>query len=288
MSLLQTQKDLAGQSVELARLMGNEEAARQARIQQLRIDIQLTRAKAEVMRTEAQGAIEVAQATRAELAARGALTALKKAELDATIKLTQTKLREADALRQSARLIDQTIRNLRVYGQQAAASGQQAANAYAQTASAAESAADRIVAAKQREIEASKRAQQQREEEAKAYRGRWNVDESGFTRNTAGRTASAQEPQALANQRLIKYWGEDMLGSEAARQATALRQKLEYYASIGVTSSPDGSLAAMKAELERLMRVMQAERMARRETSRAQHQGAGARSAAPSATTGGF
>ena len=65
-SLLQTQKDLAGQSVELARLMGNEEAARQARIQQLRIDIQLTRAKAEVMRTEAQGAIEVAQATRAE------------------------------------------------------------------------------------------------------------------------------------------------------------------------------------------------------------------------------
>ena len=286
-SLLQTQKDLAGQSVELARLMGNEEAARQARIQQLRIDIQLTRAKAEVMRTEAQGAIEVAQATRAELAARGALTALKKAELDATIKLAQAKLREADALRQSARLIDQTIRNLRVYGQQAAASGQQAANAYNQTASAAESAADRIVAAKQREIEASKRAQQQREEEAKAYRERWNVDESGFTRNTAGRTASAQEPQALANQRLIKYWGEDMLGSEAARQATALRQKLEYYASIGVTSSPDGSLAAMKAELERLMRVMQAERMARREASRAQHQGAGARSAAPSAATGG-
>ena len=50
-SLLQTQKDLAGQSVELARLMGNEEAARQARIQQLQIDIQLTRAKAGVMRT---------------------------------------------------------------------------------------------------------------------------------------------------------------------------------------------------------------------------------------------
>ena len=39
----------------------------------------------------------------------------------------------------------------------------------------------------------------------------------------------------MANQCLIKYWGEDMLGSEAARQATALRQKLEYYASIGVT-----------------------------------------------------
>ena len=285
-SLLQTQKDLAGQSVELARLMGNEEAARQARIQQLQIDIQLTRAKAEVMRTEAQGAIEVAQATRAELAARGALTALKKAELDATIKLAQAKLREADALRQSARLIDQTIHNLRVYGQQAAASGQQAANAYNQTATAAESAADRIVAAKQREIEASKRAQQQREEEAKAYRERWNVDESGFTRNTAGRTISAQEPQALANQRLIKYWGEDMLGSEAARQATALRQKLEYYASIGVTRSPDGSLAAMKAELERLMRVMQAERMARSEASRAQRQGTGARSAAPSAAAG--
>ena len=284
-SLLQTQKDLAGQSVELARLMGNEEAARQARIQQLQIDIQLTRAKAEVMRTEAQGAIEVAQATRAELAARGALTALKKAELDATIKLAQAKLREADALRQSA-LIDQTIHNLRVYGQQAAASGQQAANAYNQTATAAESAADRIVAAKQREIEASKRAQQQREEEAKAYRERWNVDESGFTRNTAGRTISAQEPQALANQRLIKYWGEDMLGSEAARQATALRQKLEYYASIGVTRSPDGSLAAMKAELERLMRVMQAERMARSEASRAQRQGTGARSAAPSAAAG--
>ena len=69
-------------------------------------------------------------------------------ELDATIKLAQAKFKEADALRQSARLIDQTIHNLRVYGQQAAASGQQAANAYAQTASAAESAADRIVVAK--------------------------------------------------------------------------------------------------------------------------------------------
>lgn len=108
-----------------------------------------------------------------------------------------------------------------------------------------------------------------------------------MTRNTAGRTISAQEPEALLNQRIIKYWGEDMLGSEAARKATALRQKLEYYASIGVTSSPDGSLAAMKAELERLMRVMQAERMARSEASRAQRQGTGVPPAAPSAATGG-
>ena len=49
--------------------MGDEEAARRFRIEQLKIDIQLTQAKAEVQRAEAEGSIAVANATMAELRA---------------------------------------------------------------------------------------------------------------------------------------------------------------------------------------------------------------------------
>ncbi|TAN12912.1 MAG: hypothetical protein EPN34_03040 [Burkholderiaceae bacterium] len=122
-SLLQTQKELAGQSEALARLMGNEEAARRFRIQQLEIDIKITQAKAEAMKAEAQGSIAVAQATLEELRVKGELTKVKEAELQASIKVAEAKLKEADAIRQSAGVTQQAINNMREFGNEAGRAG---------------------------------------------------------------------------------------------------------------------------------------------------------------------
>ena len=129
LSLLETQKALAGQSEQLARLMGNEEAARNFRIQQLEIDVKITRAKAEVQRAEAEGSIAVARATLEELRVKGELTAVKEAELNASIKLSEAKLKEADAIRQSARVTEQAISNLRNFGDEAGRAGDKSKHA---------------------------------------------------------------------------------------------------------------------------------------------------------------
>lgn len=122
-SLLQTQKELAGQSEKLARLMGDESAAREFRIQQLQIDIQITNAKAEAMRAEANGSIEVARANLEELRVKGELTQVKQAELDASIKIAEAKLKEADAVRASTRVTQQAIENLKAFGDEAGKAG---------------------------------------------------------------------------------------------------------------------------------------------------------------------
>ena len=156
-------------------------------------------------------------------------------------------------------------------GQAAQAAGRQAAAAYGQTAQAAESAAERIVAARQKEIAAQEKSIELSRREAalqqQRHQQKWNVDAGGLSLNTAGRTVAAQESEALFNQRIARYWGEEMIGSETARRATTLRQQLEYFERLGITRSPDGSLAAMKAELERLKNVMAQERQAQRQAA---------------------
>ena len=129
LSLLETQRSLAVQSAELARLMGNEEAARSFRIQQLELDVKITRAKAEVQRAEAEGSIAVARATLEELRVKGELTKVKEAELNASIKLAEAKLKEADAIRQSARVTEQAISNLRAFGDEAGRAGDKSRSA---------------------------------------------------------------------------------------------------------------------------------------------------------------
>jgi hypothetical protein len=115
-SLLETQKGLAAQGEQLARLMGDEEAARRFRIEQLQIDIQLTRAKAEVQRAEAEGSIAVAEATMAELRAKGETTAVKEAELNASIKLAKAEVQRAEA-EGSIAVAEATMAELRAKGE---------------------------------------------------------------------------------------------------------------------------------------------------------------------------
>lgn len=148
-SLLETQKGLAAQGEQLARLMGDEEAARRFRIEQLQIDIQLTRAKAEVQRAEAEGSIAVAEATMAELRAKGELTAVKEAELNASIKLAEARLKEADAIDKSTRVTQQAIDNLRQFGTEAGRAGERGHGAGERVAAGWKSAAGAIGSASQ-------------------------------------------------------------------------------------------------------------------------------------------
>lgn len=109
LSGLQTQLELARQSEAMAQLLGKETDVRKARIAQMEIEIQISRAKVEVARVEAEGSIAVAEAKLAELRIAGELTPLKEAELQATIKLAQAKLNEAQAAGQSAALLEKQL-----------------------------------------------------------------------------------------------------------------------------------------------------------------------------------
>ena len=112
-SMLENQKSLASQSEQIAALMGNETGVRRAKITQLEIDIKLTKAKADVARAEAEGSIEVANATLVELKAKGPVPAVKEAEINASIRSARAKLNEADAIRRSAQITEQELSNLR-------------------------------------------------------------------------------------------------------------------------------------------------------------------------------
>jgi|GEM_PF-1117847 len=112
-AMLEQQKSLASQTEQIAALMGDETAVRRAKITQLEIDIKLTKAKAEVARAEAEGSIAVANATLAELKAKGPVSAVKEAEINASIRSAQAKLAEADAIRKSAAVTEQELSNLR-------------------------------------------------------------------------------------------------------------------------------------------------------------------------------
>jgi tape measure domain-containing protein len=110
---LQTDKELARQAEEMARLMGDEIGVRDAKIQQLQIEIKIINAKADASRIEAEGSVAVAQARLAELKASNELTPVKEAEINAAIKLGQAKIKEAEAMRASAGLVEKQIDLLR-------------------------------------------------------------------------------------------------------------------------------------------------------------------------------
>lgn len=106
---LEVQLKLAQQSEQMALFMGNEYQARQAKILQMEIEIQLVNAKVAVQRAEAEGSIAVAQAKLAEMAANKEVNLVKQAELESSIKLATAKLAEADATGKSTELLQKQL-----------------------------------------------------------------------------------------------------------------------------------------------------------------------------------
>ena len=91
------------------------------------IDAQITRAKAEVQRVEAEGSIAVARATLAEMAAKGEANAVKQAELEASIKLAEARLKEVDLLKQAASAAEFAVARQRDLGEASAQAAEKAA-----------------------------------------------------------------------------------------------------------------------------------------------------------------
>lgn len=139
-NLLQHQRGLAQQSEQMARLMGDETSVRRERIRQMEIDAQITRAKAEAQRVEAEGSIAVAKATLAEMAAKGEANAVREAELQASIKMAEARLKEVELLKQAASAAEFAIARQRDLGEVAVGAGAKAADGAKQAANAAEDA----------------------------------------------------------------------------------------------------------------------------------------------------
>lgn len=110
---LRVQLQLARQSEDMARYLGNEYGVRQARIRQYEIEIQIAEAKVAVSRAEAEGSIAVAQAKLAEMAASKNVDLVKQAELESSIKLARARLAEADATGQATELMRRQLEQFR-------------------------------------------------------------------------------------------------------------------------------------------------------------------------------
>lgn len=202
---LQTQLQLARQTEQLAIAMGDEEAARKARILQLEIEIRLVKAKADVARAEAEGTIAVAQAMLADLRVRGQLTPLKEAEINASIKLAQAKLEEAKATGQSTELLERQLEALRNGNSLTDANtnslnkNTQARRENAEASRGAGDAIDQEYASRLRNSFAIDAENRKLKEQAE--RKRLNIDQDGFSLDKSGNrlTQVVENQQSVAS-----------------------------------------------------------------------------------------
>ena len=192
-SLLNTQKELAGQAYELAKLMGDEAGMRTAKIAQVRIEIELAKAKANVMKVEAEGTIAVAQAKLAELKVSGQLTPLKEAEINAAIKLAQAKITEAAAVGKSTELLEKQLEMLQNGTTSMEGFGKASENAadaqdrFASSADKATSALERQNAKKERAIAAQEKENDLIERAIALENKRLGIDRDKFSVDKDGK-----------------------------------------------------------------------------------------------------
>lgn len=184
---LQAQRELTRQGIELANLVGNEDLARSLRVEQLRIEIELVKARATAARVEAEGSIAVAQAKMAELEAGGQLTVAKRVEMEASIRLARAKMQEADAMYQATGALEKQMHQL-LSGEEAANKAAAASKKLGQSHRALASDLDESTAAQERNNAAAARSA---ELAAAAERKRLNVDAEGFSLDRSGKTLAA-------------------------------------------------------------------------------------------------
>ncbi len=281
-SLLQTQKSLAGQAEEMARLMGDEETARMYRIKQLEIDIEITKAKAAAMRAEAEGSIAVAEATMVELRAKGELTPVKEAELNASIKVAQAKMKEADAIRQSAGLTQQAINNLREYGNAAGRAGDQSKAATDKMTQGWNGVAGSIGNATQKAAEHAAFQQRMKEKYGRPGEGTPGRNEDGryssrgeelgkgvlevgsgghqfmnkdnMASDAKGNVIGSVESEAQMNQRVAALFGEGAIGMKEAIDAANIKLQLDEADKRGIANIPGNAehYANLRKEFARL------------------------------------
>lgn len=220
---LSAEKELARQAEEMARLMGDEKAVREAKILQLQIEIKIVNARAAAARIEAEGSIAVAQATLAELKAKNALTPIKEAEITASIKVAQAKIAEAEAIRSGTTLLEKQIELLR-NGQSAGSAAASSIKELAAAQTSLAGATDKATAALQRqnaEREASINAREKelelKQREVDLENKRRGVDRDGFATDKNGqRIVAGTELGTLTG--IANFLRSAGLNEETARQ----------------------------------------------------------------------
>ncbi len=271
---LQTQHKLAGQAIEMARLMGNESQARDLKIKQMELEIQIIQAKANVQRVEAQGSIDVAQAKLAEMQALNTLTPLKKAELDASIKLAQAKLNEADATAKSTDLIKKAIDNVKMYGTEVQKTAESSKRATSDIAGGWQGVSEATQRASKKAEEFRQRMKEKYgrpgddvadsfdEAAAAAERARKAAErydnymasrfERGWAKNEDGSTVVAAVSQAEINQEVARLFGEKNIGNKDAELAAYYKRRLDAAEKNGVHQSARGYFDDLRKEFQRL------------------------------------
>ena len=109
---INAQKSLARQGEELARLTGNQSAVLRFKIEQMKLDIELTLARANVQRIEQQNIIAANNLRLKELKAKGLLTDAVRQEIEMSTRLAQARMQEADALEQSTRVMKKNVEQM--------------------------------------------------------------------------------------------------------------------------------------------------------------------------------
>lgn len=115
---LNLEKARADAAVQIATLDGNDEAARQARIQSKQIEVKIIEAKIAATKLEVAAIIATAEANKIALDAEGKLTEQKRLEIDASIANAKVKALEADASGVLLEVLKKQIDNLIIYGEE--------------------------------------------------------------------------------------------------------------------------------------------------------------------------
>jgi tape measure domain-containing protein len=249
-NLLNTQKELASQAYELAKLMGDEAGMRTAKIAQVRIEIELAKAKANAMKVEAEGTIAVAQAKLAELKVSGQLTPLKEAEINAAIKLAQAKIAEAAAFGKSTELLAKQLELLENGTTSMEGFGKASENAagsqgrFAASADKATIALERQNAEKERAIAAQEKANDLVERAIALENKRLGIDRDKFSVDKDGKRieVSGITPESAFN--------EAKNAGLSEKSALSIQQK---YAAISNSNDARfGDFQALYREINRL------------------------------------
>lgn len=191
----------------MAVLTNDEFAARKAQIAQRELEIKMVELKVKAMAAEAQGMIDVARASEAELIAKNALTPVEQVRIANALRMAEIKLLESKATGESVATLQkelQVLKDSSIYtdNKTRAIGGEIAARGHAVTATNAHSDAmekllmryklsadysEAQIALLEREAAAAEKA-------AEAYRKKWNIDKDGFSLDNNGQRQQQSVP----------------------------------------------------------------------------------------------
>jgi tape measure domain-containing protein len=215
-----------------ARLDGNEFAVRQSQIKQREIELQLYKLKIAAMEAEANGAIQVANATLQEKIAKGEVSAVDQIRIANSIRLAEIKLQEAkilgtnieamekelQALKNGTSAREESTRSIgtntsaRIANTNAVSANSDAMDELMMKYKLSADYSERQIALLERETAAAERA-------AEAKRKANNVDKDGFTTDSNGQRMTQFVWNRSAIIDYLKQAGlEETLAEELAKQ----------------------------------------------------------------------